>query len=344
MVTLDMELGVVRKRLSSALYERKVIPKFIELFERYEIPATWAVVGHLLLSDCNKKDLPFKDCSDPKWRDVLYTPDLINRILDSPIPHEIASHSFSHINYGTSPLEDVKRDLELSIEALKEFNIKPMSFIFPRNDFTHESLKAVREAGFKTTRVDMDFKEDVSPLRCITALMSITPEIPLNFLSGLIDVLKDEDVIFHIWTHPYRWRRLYILEKMFKKIRREDIPSITMKDGYDFELPYKDYVFVDASSFPGVYYQGALHFEMYHANLTLEKKCQPLRFPLSWMNKITRSGISDVNTKKVGIENGMINMEGKTIGHGSIHLTIPVLVRPISKFLYEISRAIYLIT
>src|SRR5690349_9300650 len=39
--------------LIRAREERKVIKRLLKLFEKYDVHATWAIVGHLFLDSCN---------------------------------------------------------------------------------------------------------------------------------------------------------------------------------------------------------------------------------------------------------------------------------------------------
>jgi peptidoglycan/xylan/chitin deacetylase (PgdA/CDA1 family) len=92
----------------------------LALLDRYEIPATWAIVGHLMLEGCSRHDgavhadvMPRPDYSwfpkdwyvhdpctsaiqSPGW----YAPDILEWIRATRVRHEIASHSFAHIYYG----------------------------------------------------------------------------------------------------------------------------------------------------------------------------------------------------------------------------------------------------
>ena len=128
-LSADFELGWAFRYSKTDLYpqkmamkSRKNIPFLIEMFDEYSIPITWATVGHLFLKSCKKGDhdwmhrIPYFendywsyrrgewfDC-DPytSWEKAKewYAPDLIERILDSNVQHEIGCHSFSHIDFS----------------------------------------------------------------------------------------------------------------------------------------------------------------------------------------------------------------------------------------------------
>src|SRR2546426_1072920 len=62
---------------------------------------------------------------DPLW----YAPDLIAQILESRVPHEIGTHSFSHIDFSPacSNATLVRRELEESAIAMRRFGVTPRS-------------------------------------------------------------------------------------------------------------------------------------------------------------------------------------------------------------------------
>ncbi len=109
------------------------MPRILEAFDSRRLPATWAVVGHLLLGSCQRGvdgrahpeipriepfETPWWKFEGPDWfqhdpctdvhRDpAWYAPDLVALIRDSPTGHEIASHTFSHMGLGTCCSHDV---------------------------------------------------------------------------------------------------------------------------------------------------------------------------------------------------------------------------------------------
>src|SRR4030042_3128688 len=43
-----------QEAIEKGLAERSNIPVILDLFEKYNVPATWAIVGHLFLSQCKR--------------------------------------------------------------------------------------------------------------------------------------------------------------------------------------------------------------------------------------------------------------------------------------------------
>jgi peptidoglycan/xylan/chitin deacetylase (PgdA/CDA1 family) len=144
---------------------RATIGSVLRLLDRYEISATWAVVGHLFLSECRRDSSgiahpelvrPRQSWRDGDWyaddpstdrsRDPLwYGDDVLDALQAARTPQEIGCHSFSHILYGDPALtrEAVDADLRACVTLAAKRGIKLRSFVFPRNsEGHHEALKA----------------------------------------------------------------------------------------------------------------------------------------------------------------------------------------------------------
>lgn len=175
-VSIDTELswGLVHHGTGAGYdgrSERQHIDRLLDLMDTYEIPTTWAIVGHLFLDSCAPVDgvkhpeivRPDYEWMDGDWFDqdpcldlqrapTWYAPDLVDRILASNVPHEIASHSFSHVVVGDPGCSEACLDSELkACRALAEARgIQLDSMIFPTNSVGH--LDVVRRNGFLAYR------------------------------------------------------------------------------------------------------------------------------------------------------------------------------------------------
>ena len=165
--------------LEKARLERKNIPIIVKLCEKFNIPITWATVGHLFLDSCNKHngnphyDLPrlkhFENdfwkfdrqdwfindpASDYKRSPEWYCPDLIQQIIDSPVKHEIGNHTFSHIDCrdGICPPELLGAELRESKKIAQGFGLELKSFVHPGH--TIGNLDVLAEEGFTNFRTD----------------------------------------------------------------------------------------------------------------------------------------------------------------------------------------------
>jgi peptidoglycan/xylan/chitin deacetylase (PgdA/CDA1 family) len=172
--SLDDPIKAAKKM---ALRERKNIPMILELCDHFNIPITWATVGHLFLNDCTRNngkahpEIPdVKHYSGPYWdfygddwfkhdpctnmhcSPEWYALDLIKQILKSPVEHEIGSHSFSHIDCrdGICSPELMRAELKVSKKLAEMNGIELKSFVHPGN--TIGNLKILSEEGFTSFR------------------------------------------------------------------------------------------------------------------------------------------------------------------------------------------------
>lgn len=133
----------------------------VDLFDEYQVPATWALVGHVLLEDCDARhdDHPagreWFAAERGKWADrpdLRYGPDLYEYLEEASVAHDVGSHSFSHVVFGdeaTTP-EVARAELERAVDLARRRDDDLQSFVYPRNSVGHRDLLA--EYGFTTYR------------------------------------------------------------------------------------------------------------------------------------------------------------------------------------------------
>jgi len=176
-ISIDFELywGVRDKRSLESYKENllgvwEAIPKILDLFEKYEIHATWSTVGFLFCKDINEvhnyqpkikpeydnKNLcPYKYINKNKNLDAKFhfSPELIEKIISTP-NQEISTHTFSHyycLEKGQS-LEAFKEDINAAINISKKYNLDIQTIIFPRNQWSPDYLIELEKAGIKAFR------------------------------------------------------------------------------------------------------------------------------------------------------------------------------------------------
>ena len=167
------------RAIELGLLSRRNVPEILRLCETYQIPITWATVGHLFLESCQRingmahseiKRLPYFEnqfwkydsgdwfdddpCTDFKTDTAWYCPDLIQQIIDSPVRHENGCHTFSHIDCrdGVCSDEVFLSEIEACKKAAKEFNINLKSFVHPGHQIGN--LNNLYNAGFTSYRTD----------------------------------------------------------------------------------------------------------------------------------------------------------------------------------------------
>jgi len=143
---------------------RGCIDALLNLFEKYNIPATWAVVGHLFLNQCEKKNgIPHKDmprfredwysfdpCTDIQRDPLYYGKDIVEKILSNRIEHEIGYHSFSHVIFSECSRDVAEAEIKEGIKLAKKVGITLKSFVFPNNNIGH--IDVLKENGFEIYR------------------------------------------------------------------------------------------------------------------------------------------------------------------------------------------------
>jgi peptidoglycan/xylan/chitin deacetylase (PgdA/CDA1 family) len=152
------------------LGSRVVIPRLLKLFERYDVAATWAVVGFLFASSRKELDR-FRPTILPEYSDAVLSPytepmgrseqedplhyaaSLIDQICQTA-GQEVATHTFSHY-YCLEPgqtLQAFRADLQSAVAIAAEHGIELGSIVFPRNQVNPAYAPALLEAGISCYR------------------------------------------------------------------------------------------------------------------------------------------------------------------------------------------------
>src|SRR3989442_4746653 len=179
-ISADLELSWAFRMQSKEVAQergrqsRENIPYLLRIFEEWAFPITWATVGHLFLESCGRAsrglahpDMPrpprnelwtgdwymHDPCTNYKKDPFWYAPDVIQSIRESPVDHEIGTHSFSHIDFSPSYSDPVlvRREIEESATAMQRFGISPKSLVYPFNKMGHPYLDLL--SGLSITAV-----------------------------------------------------------------------------------------------------------------------------------------------------------------------------------------------
>lgn len=157
-VSVDAELGWGHHDLEDPPMDRIEGARagwshLVDLFDRYDVPATWAVVGHLLLDDCDglHGDHPASAGwfarERGEWRsrpDLRFGRGLIEELREADADHDIGCHTFSHVEFGApgTSRELAAAEVRESLAAARSRGLEPRSFVFPRNNVDHRSVLA----------------------------------------------------------------------------------------------------------------------------------------------------------------------------------------------------------
>jgi peptidoglycan/xylan/chitin deacetylase (PgdA/CDA1 family) len=136
---------------------RDAIRDMLDLFEEFNVSATWATVGALLMAQPGAQrrhrmitasrfdDIPAGDhLSAPNW----YAEDILDQILNCPVPQEIGCHTLTHLYVNTQAegREELADELDLFLELFEELRLpRPRSFVFPKAYQAHFDLLAERD-------------------------------------------------------------------------------------------------------------------------------------------------------------------------------------------------------
>jgi len=178
-VSLDFELiwgtldlfGPTRFGAACMIERQVVIDRLLALFEELDIPATWCIVGHLLLDRCETVNgvkhpeivrpkhkwcradwFAHDPCGDLNSEPLFFGRDLVDRIMACSAHQEIGCHSFSHVIFGDDGCSRASAESEVAacVKIANEMGIVLRSFAFPRNEVGH--LDLLKQYGFTCYR------------------------------------------------------------------------------------------------------------------------------------------------------------------------------------------------
>ncbi len=122
--------------------ERPICAALIDLFDRHQVPVTWAMVAALL----DEKSARGRPGGTACW----YAPDIVERIVNAKVAHEIGSHGGRHVYFANIAEPEAREDLAFAADVHRSNGLAFESFVFPRNAIGHMDL--VAEAGLRTFR------------------------------------------------------------------------------------------------------------------------------------------------------------------------------------------------
>lgn len=256
--------------INRAKIARKNVPIILELCEKYDIPITWATVGHLMLEECHRTDgiahpeiehMPYHEnkfwrfthgdwfdddpCTDWKNAPEWYAPDLIKMILSFNVKHEVACHTFSHIDCSDKncPTKVFTSEITACINLASKYGIQLKSIVFPGNTIGHVEL--LKTMGIKVYRNDTIDTLDIPHKRQNIWEIRSTHEIKLNSrwsinyhiyrYKTIIERAIRHNRVCAFWFHPSSHGIVAIFSKLFEYLsylHKNELIFITSASNY----------------------------------------------------------------------------------------------------------------
>jgi hypothetical protein len=179
----------VRKSISEyrlGEIEELALPLFVEMFNYFEIPVTFAVRGQLAEAENTVFDM-----------------------LKSPVKHDIAAHGYYHRKFTSLTRNEAMNELCMISTSMKKLGIKPQTFIFPANRVAY--LDLLENHKYKCYRGYGDFLRDCMKVEKIGKLYNIHPSLYISHLAQftlakrILNISVAKKLPLHIWFHLWNF-------------------------------------------------------------------------------------------------------------------------------------------
>jgi hypothetical protein len=195
----DKELGVINEGKNDANVSRhlseysvgeieeRALPLFLDLFNDFEVPVTFAIRGQLTEVDNS----------------------ILELLLKSPVKHDIGAHGYYHKQFQKLSHNEAANELNMISVGMKKFGIIPRSFVFPRNSVAY--LDLLEKYGYKCYRSYGDFMNDCMYIEKQGQLYDIHPSLYIDqgtsfmFLKKILDISVAKKLPFHVWFHLWNF-------------------------------------------------------------------------------------------------------------------------------------------
>jgi len=167
--------------------EEAALPLFVETFNDFEIPVTFAIRGQLT---------ELKDS-------------ILELLLESSVKHDIGAHGYYHRKFTDLSRNEAENELKMILRGMKRFGIIPRTFVFPVNSVDH--LNLLEKYGYKCYRGCGGLMNDCMYIEKCGELYNIHPSIYIDqhtkfsFLKKFLDVSTKKRLPFHVWFHLWNF-------------------------------------------------------------------------------------------------------------------------------------------
>jgi len=163
--------------------EEIAAPLYVEAFDHYEVPATFAVRGQVIEANSS----------------------ILELLRKSSVEHDVGAHGYYHKEFTKLSPSEAENELNLVSVGMKKFRILPKSFIFPRNKVAY--LDLLEKYGYKCYRSQGGFLKDRMCIERHERLFNIRPSLYLHqsissiFLRKMVDIAVAKKLPCHVWFH-----------------------------------------------------------------------------------------------------------------------------------------------
>jgi len=193
------ELGVINRGKNDANVHRHfseyrvgeieelALPLFVETFNDFEIPVTFAIRGQLTEVNCS----------------------ILGLLLKSSVKHDIGAHGYYHRKFTNLSRNEAENELSMISAGMKKFGIVPRSFVFPKNSVAH--LDLLERYGYRCYRSYGDFMNNCMYIERKGQLYNIHPSLYLDeganlmLLKKILDISISRKLSFHVWFHLWNF-------------------------------------------------------------------------------------------------------------------------------------------
>jgi len=177
--------------------EEKALPIFVELFNDFEIPVTFAIRGQL----------------------TELSNSILKILLNSPVRHDIGAHGYYHRQFNNLSYNEAENELKMISAGMKKFGIIPRSFVFPRNGVAY--LDLLEKYGYLCYR-GYDYGmyiEEKGHLYDIRPSLFLDQSISSFFPKKILNIAITRKLLFHVWFHSWDFGKEHrYIKRNIKKI------------------------------------------------------------------------------------------------------------------------------
>jgi hypothetical protein len=167
--------------------EEMALPLFVDLFDRFQMPVTFAIRGQAL--------------------ELGESP--LAPILEAQVKHDIGVHGYSHKSFQGLSQKEAEEELNMTEVLINKMGFAPKSFVFPRNKVAY--LNLLRKHKYQCYRDFGDILHDGMYIRKCNQLYDIHPGLYLSqgasyaLLKRILDLSISRRLPLHVWFHLWRF-------------------------------------------------------------------------------------------------------------------------------------------